>query len=60
MGEVVPAGSVVVVNEGAMTVPPASQLKKKLTHECTLKPKGMIPMSTNSFPPPSEPNIGNL
>ena len=58
--EVVPAGSVVVVDEGAMSIPPASQLKKKLTPVCTLKHKGMTPASTDYSLLPRKPNIGNF
>jgi hypothetical protein len=58
--EEVPAGGVVVVNEGEMTIPPASQLKKKLTPVPTLKPEGKMPVSTNSFLQPRKPNIGSL
>ena len=60
MGEVVPAGGVVVVDEGGVTVPPASQLRKKLMPVLTLKPSATMSVSTNNFPPQRKPNIGNL
>ena len=60
LGEEVPAEGVVVVDKGAMIIPPASQLKKKLTPVPILKQEGMMPVSTDSFPPPREPNIFNL
>ena len=48
LGAVIPAEGVVVVDVVAMTDAPASQLRKKLMPVLILKPRDMIPDSTNS------------
>ena len=62
-GEVVPAGGAVVVDAAVVmtrAMTHASRRNKKSMPVLILKPRGMIPESTNSLAQPRKPNIGNL